>query len=137
MNRSKFICFLGLLAVTTCTFSMGIDALENISEKVNNTILNNITSSNSSGNNLSMDALEMNRTNLNAPDVSVPESNVSVNASSGPTQPVFGAFIATAFVLGTGMQDNSSAYKLGGNNKTAKDLSKMWYVIQATPHGYV
>ncbi len=137
MNRSKFICFLGLLAVTMCTFSMGINALENSSEKVNNTILNNISSSNSSGNNLSADALDTNSTNLTAPDVSEPRSSVSVNASSGPSHPVFGAFLATAFSLGTGMKDNSSAYKLGGKNKTVKDLSKMWYVIQGTPHGYV
>ncbi len=137
MNRSKFICFVGLLVVTTCSFSMEISALENGSGKVNRTILNNISSSNSSGNNLSADALDTNSTNLTSPDVSEPRSNVSVNASSGPSHPVFGAFLATAFSLGTGMKDNSSAYKLGGKNKTVKDLSKMWYVIQGTPHGYV
>ncbi len=142
MNRSKFICFVGLLVVTTCSFSMEISALENGSEKVNrtilnSTILNNISSSNSSGNNFSADALDTNSTNLTSPDVSEPRSNVSVNASSGPSHPVFGAFLATAFSLGTGMKDNSSAYKLGGKNKTVKDLSRMWYVIQGTPHGYV
>lgn len=75
--------------------------------------------------------------NLTAPDVSKPMGNVSINASAGPSQPVFAAFLGPAFTIGTGMKNNSSAYMLGGKAQTMKNLSTMWYVIQGTPHGYV
>lgn len=122
MNRFILV---GLLAIIAITSSMLADAQD----------MENNSLGNSSTNNVSVNAFMSNNTNLTVPE-SEPIDNVSINKTSGPSQKVSGTTLGSVFAIGTGMKDNSSAYRLGGKIQTAKDLSKMWYVIQGTPHGY-
>jgi hypothetical protein len=40
------------------------------------------------------------------------------------------------FVIGEA-DGNDSAFNIGTPQRPAKDASKLWYLIQAVPHGYV
>ncbi len=142
MNR--FLCFVGLLAVMTSASLIVVYAQANGSEKMNDVVLDNASSNNASTSNLSANnftnnlptGLVADDLKLTMPDLSKPMSNVSINATAGPSQPVF-AVLGPAFTIGTGMKNNSSAYRLGGKAQITKNLSTMWYIVQATPHGYV
>jgi GH24 family phage-related lysozyme (muramidase) len=133
---NQFACFVGLLVVMMSASFMALADQGNTSEKMNYVAPNNVSPTNISTNNNSADSPITDTANLTAPDSLNRESNVSINVTAGPSQPVFAALIAPAFTLGTGLKDNSSAYKLGGKAQTVKNLSNMWYIIQGTPHGY-
>jgi len=135
MNR--FICFVGLLVVAVSASSMAIAVQGNISDEMSYIAPNNVSPTNISIDNNSTGGPITDAANLTAPDVSKPESNASINVTSGPSQPVFAAAILRpTFAIGTGLKDNGSAYRLGGENQTVKNLSTMWYIIEGTPHGY-
>jgi hypothetical protein len=133
---NQFACFVGLLVVMMSASLAAIADQGNASEKMDYVTLNNVSPTNISTNNNSTGGPITDTANLTAPDGLNPKSNVSLNVTSGPLHPVFAALIAPAFTIGTGLKDNSSAYKLGEKVQTVKNLSNMWYIIQGTPHGY-
>ena len=105
--NNSFINFIGLLAIMTATSLIIVTSQEFNNAALNNTVLNNTTLSNTS-------------LNLSAVNYTV------INATN-----------ETAFMIGNGVEGNKSVYKIGLPIKPAKDASKLWYVIQAKPHGYV
>jgi hypothetical protein len=63
-------------------------------------------------------------------------SNMSLNLSA-LNNTLFNAADETAFMIGSGVAGNKSIHKIGMPTKPVKDASKLGYIIQATPHGYV
>jgi hypothetical protein len=105
--NNSFINFIGLLAIMTATSLIMVTSQEYNNTTLNNTVLNNTTLSNTS---LNLSA--MNYTVLNATN-------------------------ETSFMIGDWVEGNKSVYEIGLPIKPAEDASKLWYVIQAKPHGYV
>ncbi|VVB63790.1 Uncharacterised protein [uncultured archaeon] len=105
--NNSFIYFVGLLAIMTAT-SLIIVA----SQEYNNVTLNNNTLNNVALNNKSMNFSAMNKTVVNTTN-------------------------ETAFRIGNVVEGNRSAFRIGSPIKQEKDAGKLWYIIQATPHGTV
>jgi len=78
-------------------------------------------------NNSTLNNANQNGTNL---------SNLSLNLSA-VNNTLFNAADETVFLIGSGMAGNKSIQKIGMPTKPMRDASKLGYIIQATPHGYV
>jgi hypothetical protein len=82
----------------------------------------------------------MNNTALNA---TKPEKvkamnnvNININASTKLNATSSRPSNETPFVLGNSLGSNKTIYDLSTHIKSEKDASKMWYIIEGTPHGY-
>jgi len=102
-----FIYFIGLLVIMTATSLMIVTSQEYNNVTLNNTILNN--------------------TALSNPSMNFSATNETVIKTTNET----------AFMIGNGMGGNKSAFKIGLPIKPANNAGKLWYVIQAKPHGTV
>jgi hypothetical protein len=118
MNR-PFICLI-MLAILALSLN-GINAQEGNASLLNVPVLSNASSNLSS----------INDTSLNATQSDV-VSPVNDTVSSGVNQSIW-----TTKTLGTGTKDNCSAFRIATLTEAVTDVSKMWYVIQSKPHGYV
>ncbi len=63
-------------------------------------------------------------------------SNISLNLSA-VNNTLFNAADGTPFMIGSGMAGNESIQKIGMPARPVRDASKLGFIIQATPHGYV
>ena len=105
--NNSFIYLIGLLVIMTAISLMIVTSQEYNNVTLNNTTLNNIALSNTS-------------MNLSATNKTV------INITN-----------ETAFMIGNGIGGNKSAFEIGLPIKLVNNASKLWYVIQAKPHGTV
>jgi hypothetical protein len=105
--NNSLIYFIGLLAIMTTTSLILVT-----SQEYNNATLNNATLNNTSMSNTSMNFSAINKAVINTTN-------------------------ETAFKIGNVIEGNKSAYKIGLPIKPVNDAGKLWYIIQATPHGTV
>jgi hypothetical protein len=118
------VYFIGLLAViTTSSWMMGVTSQEdaNATPRITdlNGIINNTILINSSLNN------------------AITNETNSGNARLSPSDVVINATNKTAFTIGNGLADNESIRKIDEPIKPRAYPSKMWYLVQGVPHGYV
>ena len=118
MNR-PFIC--SIMLVILALSLNGINAQEG-----NASLLNALVPSNTSSN-----LSSINETSLNAAQSEV-VNQVNNTKGSGFNQSIW-----TTKILGTGTKDNVSAFRISTSVGDITDVSKMWYIIQSKPHGYV
>ncbi len=64
-------------------------------------------------------------------------NGINLDAHQNSSNLVINATNKTAFMIGNGLADNESTCKIGGLIKPRAYPSKMWYVVQGVPHGYV
>jgi hypothetical protein len=102
-----FIYFIELLVIMTATSLMIVTSQEYNNVTLNNIFLNNTVLSNTSMNFLATNKMVINTTNV------------------------------TALMIGNGIGGNKSAFEIGLPIKPVNNASKLWYVIQAKPHGTV
>jgi hypothetical protein len=78
-------------------------------------------------NNVTLNNTILNNTALSNPSMNFSATNETVIKTTNET----------AFMIGNGMGGNKSAFKIGLPIKPANNAGKLWYVIQAKPHGTV
>ncbi len=127
MNNS-IIYFIGLLTVTTILSWMVVTSQEDSNATSSSIDLNDYFVNNTT---LINDSLNSTITSdTNSSNVRLSSSAVVTNATNNTTN-------KTAFMIGNGLDDNESIRKIGGSIKPMANPSKMWYLIQGVPHGYV
>jgi len=102
------------MGVTSQEDANATSRISDLNDIINNTILIN-----SGLNNIITNETNSSNTRLSS-------SDVVINATN-----------KTAFIIGNGLADNGSTRKIGGSIKPSAYPSKMWYVVQGVPHGYV
>ena len=126
------------MVVTTLAL-MIIDAQENDSSILNQTIPNGtILNSSALGNgsqNLLGTSFGMNNTTFNStkPDKSETMNHLRVNDSAELRT---ASQNKSAFVIGNAAGTNKTAFVLSTPVKLVSDVGGMWYIIQGVPHGY-
>jgi hypothetical protein len=105
-------------------------AQENSSSKwsSNNTLPDDIPSVNTSSSTLAYNNTPTGTESMN--------NNKSIIASANLSAQLSNQFNDTFFTVGFGEMSNESAYDLDAPTSPAKNASNLWYIIQATPHGY-
>ncbi len=126
--NNQIIYFIGLLAAMTTTSMM---ATVTSQEHGNAT-----SSSNNLSNYIVNDTILINNTLKNT-ITNDTNSSKECLSSSAVKNIIINATNKTAFRIGDGMANNESACKIGRSIKPIVEPSKMWYIIQGVPHGYV
>jgi ERCC4-type nuclease len=110
--KNRFTYLTGLIAIIMATSLMIVVAQEITNATLNNTISNNTIPNNTTIENVDQNISIVNNTVLNGTNEAY-------------------------FTIGTGIEHNNSTFNIGKPIKPMKDASKLGYIIQSTPHGYV
>ncbi|MCJ7444164.1 MAG: hypothetical protein MUO26_06495 [Methanotrichaceae archaeon] len=108
--------FVFLLAITIVSLTMVI-AQDNNNSILNNTSMNNKIAANTIQNNTNLSNASLNLTALN---------NSILNDTNN-----------TSFMIRSDVKSNESVFEIRKPTKPIQNASKLGYIIQATPHGYV
>jgi len=128
MNIS-FILPIGLLVIMVISLTVGATQENNNTTTISDAItLNNTILSPSAMNNTALNATK--------PENVKAMNNVNINASTKLNATSSRPSNETPFVLGNSLGSNKTIYDLSTHIKSEKDASKMWYIIEGTPHGY-
>ena len=125
--KNRLMYIIGLLAIGATTSLMISVAQEITDAALSNTPTNDIILNHTGLNDTILNDTILNNTTFNKTiqNISI-VNNAILNATN-----------ETHFTIGTGIKPNNSTFDIGKPIKPMKDASKMGYIIQGTPHGYV
>ncbi len=121
----KNIYLISLLAVLVTSSCIMVTSQEDNNASPSSNNLKNIT------NNLILINKSLDDNNTSS------TNGINLDAHQNSSNLVINATNKTAFMIGNGLADNESTCKIGGLIKPRAYPSKMWYVVQGVPHGYV